>query len=76
MGSDLNGLWRMEIQDFLITTVQNITVLIKQTERKISKSNAQVGQVMEDHRPKGRAYSSISLLLALLFRRLAAHLAF
>jgi transposase len=34
-------LWRMEIQDFLIAAVQNITVLISQPNRTISKSNAQ-----------------------------------
>ena len=33
------GLWRMEIQDFLIAAVQNITVLVSQPKHKISKSN-------------------------------------
>ncbi len=34
-------LWRMEIQDFLIAAIQNITILIKQPEDRISKSNIQ-----------------------------------
>jgi transposase len=35
------GLWRMEIQDFLIAAVQNISVLIEKTGNKMSKSNEQ-----------------------------------
>jgi len=35
------GLWRMEIQDFLIAAIQNICVLIKNANDKMSKSNAQ-----------------------------------
>jgi len=31
----------MEIQDFLIAAIQNITVLIKQPHNRISKSNVQ-----------------------------------
>ncbi len=34
-------LWRMEIQDFLTATVQNIMVLISQPKRRMSKSNVQ-----------------------------------
>ena len=34
-------LWRMEIQDFLIAAIQNITVLVKQPKIRISKSNVQ-----------------------------------
>lgn len=33
--------WRMEIQDFLIAAIQNITVLIKQPRNRISKSNVE-----------------------------------
>jgi transposase len=33
-------LWRMEIQDFLIAAVQNITVLINQPKSRLSKSDA------------------------------------
>jgi len=34
-------LWRMEIQDFLIAAIQNITILIKQPKGRLSKSNVQ-----------------------------------
>jgi len=34
------NLWRMEIQDYLIGAVQNITVLINQPKTKLSKSDA------------------------------------
>ena len=39
------GLWRMEIQDFLIAAVQNITILIKQPKRRMSKSNVRAEEV-------------------------------
>lgn len=39
------NLWRMEIQDFLIATVQNITILIKQPKDKMSKSNVRREEV-------------------------------
>ncbi|HPJ67036.1 MAG TPA: transposase [Desulfobacteraceae bacterium] len=32
-------LWRMEIQDFLIAAIQNITILIRQPKNRMSKSN-------------------------------------
>ena len=34
------NLWRMEIQDYLIGAIQNITVLINQPKTKLSKSDA------------------------------------
>ena len=34
-------LWRMEIQDFLVAAIQNITILIKQPKDRMSKSNIQ-----------------------------------
>ena len=34
-------LWRMEIQDFLVAAIQNITVLVKQPKNRMSKSNVQ-----------------------------------
>lgn len=37
-------LWRMQIQDFLVAAVQNISILIRHSKDKMSKSNAQVGQ--------------------------------
>jgi len=39
------NLWRMEIQDFLIAAVQNITILIKQPKDKMSKSNVRTEEV-------------------------------
>jgi transposase len=36
------SLWRMEIQDYLISAIQNIMVLVNHKKNKISKSNAQV----------------------------------
>ena len=39
------GLWRMEIQDFLIAAVQNITILIRQSKRRMSKSNVKAEKV-------------------------------
>jgi transposase len=37
-------LWRVQIQDFLVAAVQNITILINHTTDRLSKSNAQLGQ--------------------------------
>jgi transposase len=38
------GQWRMEIQDFLIAAIQNIVILIRQSEkRRMSKSNIKAG---------------------------------
>jgi transposase len=37
-------LWRMQIQDFLVAAVQNITILINHSTDRLSKSNAQRGQ--------------------------------
>ena len=39
------NLWRMQIQDFLIAAVQNITILIKQPKGRMSKSNVQTAIV-------------------------------
>ena len=68
------NLWRMEIQDFLIAAVQNITILIKQPKDKMSKSNVQVGQVLRNHRPKGKGYPSISSFLGLSFRKFGSYI--
>ena len=46
-------LWRVQIQDFLIAAIQNITILINHTTDKLSKSNAQVGHLREFERTKG-----------------------
>jgi len=58
-------LWRMEIQDFLIAALQNITVLISQSEDKISKSNAQIGHIIRTQRAKWEDSSFGSLLIRL-----------
>ena len=50
-------LWRMEIQDFLIATIQNITVLIAQPKDRMSKSNAQIEQIGKYLRQKLQDYS-------------------
>ena len=42
-------LWRMEIQDFLIAAVQNITILIRQPKDRMSKSNVQTAEVWAYH---------------------------
>jgi transposase len=59
------GLWRMEIQDFLIAALQNITILISHSEEKISKSNAQIGQIIRAQRVKWEDSSFGSLLMRL-----------
>jgi transposase len=58
-------LWRMEIQDFLIAALQNITVLISHTEEKISKSTAQIGQIIKTQRAKWEhsSFGSLSMCL-------------
>lgn len=70
------SLWRMEIQDFLIAAVQNITILIKQPKNDMSKSNAQSEQVMRQQGLKGQVCTSISSLLIRTFRRLASYALF
>ena len=42
-------LWRMEIQDFLIATIQNITILIRQPKDRMSKSNVRAEEVRGYH---------------------------
>ena len=50
-------LWRMQIQDFLIAAVQNITILINHKTDKLSKSNAQRGYQKKLQRITGAALS-------------------
>jgi transposase len=57
------NLWRMEIQDFLIAAVQNISILIRQPKKRMSKSNVQLEQVMRIQGFKWGLFSSISQLL-------------
>ena len=55
-------LWRMQIQDFIIAAIQKITVLITQSKEKISKSNAQRGQLIRAQRATWEGVSLGSLL--------------
>lgn len=64
------NLWRMQIQDFLIAAVQNITILIRQPTKRISKSNAQVCRVNTDRSLKGRSYSFIPQFMGLFSKDL------
>lgn len=61
-------LWRMEIQDFLIAAIQNITVLIDQPKDRITKDNAQVVE-LRDNQAAARAKDLLVLLLTNLFRK-------
>jgi len=56
----------MEIQDFLLAALQNITVLITHTEEKISKSNALRGHIIGVQRATREAFSFLSLLIRIL----------
>ena len=55
-------LWRMEIQDFLIAAIQNITVLITQPKERMSKSNVQIDQIGKYLRQKWHNYSITAFL--------------
>jgi len=48
----------MEIQDFLIAALQNITILITRSEDKISNSNTQRGWIIRAQRAKWEGFSS------------------
>ncbi|MBK5102503.1 MAG: transposase, partial [Desulfobacteraceae bacterium] len=50
------NLWRMEIQDFLIATVQNITILIKQPKERMSKSNVRTEEVRACQHKRTQCY--------------------
>jgi hypothetical protein len=63
-------LWRMEIQDFLIATIQNIKVLINQPKERMSKINEQFVQKISDQYVKARELSLVSLLEWILPKRL------
>ncbi len=63
-------LWRMEIQDFLIATIQNITVLITQPKDRMSKSNVQIDQISKYLRQKWQDYS-ITAFIERFFSRFA-----
>ena len=56
--------WRMQIQDFLIAAVQNITILIRKSRAKLSKSQAQLVQGRYDlETQKAGLYSKLTLWL-------------
>jgi len=55
----------MEIQDFLIASLQNILVLANHSHAKISKSNAQAGQYIHT---KGVGFSIKSFVLSRVSR--------
>lgn len=50
------NLWRMEIQDFLIAAIQNITILIKQPKDKMSKSNVRTEEVRACQQKRTQCY--------------------
>jgi len=61
-------LWRMEIQDFLIAAIQNITVLIAQPKDRMSKSNVLPGEIANSLKNVCRDYSLKRLLIKVLGR--------
>ena len=63
-------LWRMQIQDFLIAAIQNITVLIRQRKDEMSKINAQVQANVKAQRPKFVSCTHMRHLLVRLLRPL------
>lgn len=65
------SLWRMEIQDFLVATVQNIKVLIRYVKGAMSKSNVIAKRVWEYPRPTSLSRLS-DLLQRLTWRTLSS----
>jgi transposase len=59
-------LWRMQIQDFLIAAIQNITVLIAQPKNRISKSNVQIEKIGNYLREQCQGYALENLLMKAL----------
>ena len=55
------NLWRMQIQDFLIAAVQNITILIKQPKDRMSKSNVRTEEVRACQRKRTQCYAMEAL---------------
>ena len=56
-------LWRMQIQDFLIAAIQNITVLIAQPKNRISKSNVQIAKIANYLREQWQGYALKNMLM-------------
>ncbi|MEJ2726187.1 MAG: IS1182 family transposase [Deltaproteobacteria bacterium] len=63
-------LWRMQIQDFLIAAIQNITVLIRQKEGEMSKINAQVQAIVRAETLQLACYTLMRRILVRLLRPL------
>ena len=63
------GLWRMEIQDFLIATLQNIIILANHSTKALSKSNARIGQFIKTKRAVFKE-SSVRSFVKWLFSKL------
>jgi len=61
-------LWRMQIQDFLVAAVQNISILIKHTKDRMVQSNAQIGQGSTYARCRCSTYSFAPVLMRPLCR--------
>jgi transposase len=59
-------LWRMQIQDFLIAAIQNITVLIAQPKNRISKSNVQIEKIGNYLREQCQGYALENVLMKAL----------
>jgi transposase len=49
-------LWRMQIQDFLIAAIQNITILIRQPKDRMSKSNVRTEEVRACQHKRTQCY--------------------
>ena len=61
------GLWRMQIQDFLIAAIQNILILLRQPKRKMSKSNVENLGVADRSRQGYAPHGPIEHVLNWLF---------
>jgi len=59
-------LWRMQIQDFLVAAVQNISVLIAKPKDTISKSNVQIENIGNQLKGQWQGYALQNLLMKAL----------
>jgi hypothetical protein len=58
----------MEIQDFLIAAIENITILIRDSKDRMSKSNVQRSPFIKDNRAKREGCPLESFIMRLLFK--------
>jgi transposase len=56
-------MWRMEIQDFLIASIQNIIILANHSTETLSKSNARIGHFMYTKRAISAEFSAGSFVM-------------